>query len=202
MKANFMAFCRPQNACFVLVSTVRDFIIRALSCSIHGFYDHLIEKVKKLNSSSHCFYLLMHVCCCYVIQGLSKNSSCLKEYLDVNQYIEYNLPLRSCNTMQSNNVEDSEEEYFNTIVLEPHPKLVTGMGKGFHVRCKYRKSEPANAPQVSMTILKNGIPVNNGGHNLPFESEEKKDGTGVSSIESIKIGDPLQITISVHSNTR
>jgi hypothetical protein len=114
-------------------------------------------------------------------QGLSKNSSCLKEYDSSGDYIEYALPLRSCNTMTLASTE-GEEEYFNTIVLEPHPKLVTGMGKGFHVRCKYKRQHRDNTPTVTMKILKSGKEITHQGN------------------ETIQIGDLLQFRIQVHSN--
>ena len=33
---------------------------------------------------------------------------------------------------------DGAVEYFNTIVVQPHRKLVTNQGRGFHVRCRYQ----------------------------------------------------------------
>ncbi len=32
-------------------------------------------------------------------------------------------------------------EYFNTVVVQPHRKLVTNQGRGYHVRCRYRTQE-------------------------------------------------------------
>jgi hypothetical protein len=32
---------------------------------------------------------------------------------------------------------DGGIEYFNTIVVQPHLKLVTNQGRGFHIRCRY-----------------------------------------------------------------
>lgn len=69
-------------------------------------------------------------------KGLSKNSSCLAEYTHAGSKITYTLPLRSCNTM-SHDV-DEGVEYFNTVVVQPHHKLVTSLGRGFHVRCRYQ----------------------------------------------------------------
>ena len=57
--------------------------------------------------------------------------------------ISYELPLRSCNTM-STDVNDNGVaglEYFNTVVVQPHRKLVTNQGRGYHVRCRYRIKE-------------------------------------------------------------
>lgn len=69
-------------------------------------------------------------------RGLSKNSSCLAEYLHGGSRITYRLPLHACNTMSSDSTDGVE--YYNTIVVQPHPKLVTSSGQGFHVRCKYQ----------------------------------------------------------------
>ena len=33
---------------------------------------------------------------------------------------------------------DGGIEYFNTIVVQPHLKLVTNQGRGFHVKCRYQ----------------------------------------------------------------
>jgi hypothetical protein len=33
--------------------------------------------------------------------------------------------------------DDGGIEYFNTIVVQPHLKLVTNQGRGFHIRCRY-----------------------------------------------------------------
>jgi len=96
--------------------------------------------------------------------------------------IEYVLPLRSCNTMTTSATENGEQEYFNTIVLEPHPKLVTGHGKGFNIRCKQPKNLPnKNAPVVSMKILRDGQEL---------------------SGEHVKIGDPLILNITIESKHR
>lgn len=40
---------------------------------------------------------------------------------------------------------DNGFEFFNTIVLQPHLKLVTDLGRGYHVRCRYKSREAAAA---------------------------------------------------------
>merc|ERR1712203_632203 len=55
-------------------------------------------------------------------KGLSKNSTCMTEYIQQEGLITYVLPLRSCNTM-STDVEEGME-YFNTVVVQPHLLLV------------------------------------------------------------------------------
>ena len=72
-------------------------------------------------------------------KGLSKNSSCMTEYINHDSSVAYVIPLRLCNTM-SVDVE-SGVEFFNTIVLQPHRKLVTNQGRGYHIRCRYRTEE-------------------------------------------------------------
>lgn len=39
--------------------------------------------------------------------------------------------------------EDGDIDYFNTIVLQAHLKLVTDMGRGYHVRCRYKSRDAA-----------------------------------------------------------
>ncbi|GFS95097.1 ZP domain-containing protein [Trichonephila clavipes] len=72
-------------------------------------------------------------------KGLSKNSTCMTEYSNGGPYINYTLPLRSCNTMSADF--DEGVEYFNTVVIQPHRKLVTSQGRGYHVRCRYQTKD-------------------------------------------------------------
>jgi len=72
-------------------------------------------------------------------KGLSKNSTCMTEYIQQKGIITYSLPLRSCNTMSTDVSEG--QEYFNTVVVQPHRKLVTNQGRGYHVRCRYQTQE-------------------------------------------------------------
>jgi len=72
-------------------------------------------------------------------KGLSKNSTCMSEYIQQEGLISYVLPLRSCNTMATD--VDDGIEYFNTVVVQPHRKLVTNQGRGYHVRCRYQTEE-------------------------------------------------------------
>merc|ERR1712168_394563 len=53
-------------------------------------------------------------------KGLSKNSTCMTEYIQQEGLITYVLPLRSCNTMSTDVVDGIE--YFNTVVVQPHRK--------------------------------------------------------------------------------
>nr|XP_027235079.1 uncharacterized protein LOC113826395 [Penaeus vannamei] len=82
-------------------------------------------------------------------KGLSKNSSCMVEFRDQISPVLYKLPLKSCSTMSSE-MEDGIE-YFNTVVVQPHRKLVTNQGRGYHIRCKYQTQEKTvtNAFNVS-----------------------------------------------------
>ena len=51
-------------------------------------------------------------------KGLSKNSSCMTEYIKHGSAVTYVIPLRLCNTMSVD--VDEGVEFFNTIVLQPH----------------------------------------------------------------------------------
>lgn len=89
-------------------------------------------------------------------KGLSKNSSCLAEYREHEGSLRYKLPLRSCNTMPQE-TDDGSIEFFNTIVLQPHLKLVTDLGRGYHVRCRYKSRDAATKPYHHRSITKSLI---------------------------------------------
>jgi len=72
-------------------------------------------------------------------KGLSKNSSCMSEYINHDSKVVYVIPLLMCNTMSID--VDNGLEFFNTVVLQPHRKLVTNQGRGYHIRCRYRTEE-------------------------------------------------------------
>ncbi|XP_017866452.1 PREDICTED: uncharacterized protein LOC108616029 [Drosophila arizonae] len=86
-------------------------------------------------------------------KGLSKNSSCLSEYRDHIGALRYRLPLRSCNTMPKER-DDGGIEFFNTIVLQPHLKLITDLGRGYHVRCAYMSRDAAVKPKKHKVVHK------------------------------------------------
>lgn len=54
--------------------------------------------------------------------------------------------------------DDNAIEFFNTIVLQPHLKLVTELGRGYHVRCRYKSREAAAAPKQIAAAGQEGIP--------------------------------------------
>ncbi|XP_072937826.1 cuticlin-4 isoform X2 [Epargyreus clarus] len=72
--------------------------------------------------------------------GLGSNSTCLREYVSASGDLQYTLPLKGCNTMSTDN-EDGTVEYYNNIIVQPHLRLVTGQGRGYHVRCRYRRRD-------------------------------------------------------------
>jgi len=128
-------------------------------------------------------------------KGLSKNSSCMTEYIQEGSTITYVLTLRSCNTM-STDVNDGVE-YFNTIVVQPHRKLVTSQGRGYHIRCRYR---------TESKTLKSDFDVNGLGHTpltataaMPAAHMKIYRGEPVdnSIAENVKIGDPLTLVVSI-----
>ncbi|KAL1459487.1 hypothetical protein WDU94_011465 [Cyamophila willieti] len=121
-------------------------------------------------------------------RGLSKNSSCLLDFVDQKSPVQYTLPLRSCNTM-STSVENGEVEYFNTIVVQPHRKLVTNQGQGFHVRCRYRNhpSEPELQSLIAST-------------NEDTPSVAMRIYNHEQVAENVKIGDLLTMTINLEGD--
>ncbi|XP_023243895.1 uncharacterized protein LOC111641874 [Centruroides sculpturatus] len=127
-------------------------------------------------------------------RGLAENSSCLTEYSHAGPRVEYRLPLHSCNTMSSDSGDGVE--YFNTIVVQPHPKLVTGLGKGFHVRCKYENRKETlgwqrevGTPDPISLAGSGALPVC-GMKIFRGQSEEKV-------ADRAKIGDRLTLVVSL-----
>lgn len=86
---------------------------------------------------------------------------------DNQQPLVYILPLRACNTM-STEVEDGIE-YFNTVMVQPHKRLVTNQGRGYHVRCKYQTRERTitNLNQQLSVNLSSHTPAISGSAALP-----------------------------------
>lgn len=115
--------------------------------------------------------------------------------------------------------DDNEIEFFNTIVLQPHLKLVTDAGRGYHVRCRYKSREAAAAPRnaSSPEALLDGSNENKStdsseidrrdhGRSLGERSHKKNElpmpgchmkiYSGKAIAENVKIGDP--ITLKIH----
>nr|CAH7737526.1 unnamed protein product [Callosobruchus chinensis] len=129
-------------------------------------------------------------------RGLSKNTSCLSEWMQRDAPVLYTLPLRGCNTM-STELDDGGIEYFNTIVVQPHLKLVTNQGRGFHIRCRYkaRNNTVLNDPQhidVTSTDPSSLTPMP--GCNMKIFAG---DPTQKEVAENVKIGDPLSLVVSI-----
>ncbi|XP_049845301.1 cuticlin-4 isoform X1 [Schistocerca gregaria] len=129
-------------------------------------------------------------------RGLSKNSSCMAEFLQQPSPVRYKLPLRSCNTM-STELGDGGIEYFNTIVIQPHLKLVTNQGRGFHIRCRYQTkdkliSNNMNVSMVDATPLKAVAPMPGCTMKIFYGDPALKE-----VAENVKIGDPLTLVISI-----
>ncbi|CAG5092139.1 Similar to cut-1: Cuticlin-1 (Caenorhabditis elegans) [Cotesia congregata] len=130
-------------------------------------------------------------------RGLSKNSSCLQEYKSQPAPITYRLPLRSCNTMPTE-LDDGGIEYFNTIVVQPHLKLVTNQGRGFHVRCRYQTRDKVVTNDQTRVAMLQSLPLQ---AMAPMPGCTMKifsgDPTRHHVAENVKIGDPLTLVISI-----
>lgn len=57
--------------------------------------------------------------------------------------------------------DDGGIEFFNTIVLQPHLKLVTDLGRGYHVRCRYKSREAATVKYGKKAVKKITATLNN-----------------------------------------
>ncbi|XP_042226489.1 uncharacterized protein LOC121869304 isoform X2 [Homarus americanus] len=128
-------------------------------------------------------------------KGLSKNSSCMSEFKDQSNPVLYKLPLKSCSTMSTEL--DDGIEYFNTVVVQPHRKLVTNQGRGYHIRCKYQTQEKTvtnafNVSFIGTTPLTATAPMP-GCYMRIFSGSP----TDKSVAENVRIGDPLTMVISL-----
>lgn len=65
-------------------------------------------------------------------------NNCMTEYQSSTN-MTFRLPLKSCGTLFAE--ADDGIEYFNTIVVQPHMRLMTNQGRGYHIRCKYQTRE-------------------------------------------------------------
>lgn len=129
-------------------------------------------------------------------KGLSKNSSCMTEYIQAEDSVDYVIPLRSCNTMSTDVIDGLE--YFNTIVVQPHRKLVTNQGRGYHIRCRYQTKEKTLLSEFN---------VSGGLAKYPLYQTAAMPGTSMriyygepiegAVAESVKIGDPLTLVVSI-----
>lgn len=128
-------------------------------------------------------------------KGLSKNSTCMTPYVQANSTVDYVLPLRSCNTMNTDVAHGVE--FFNTIVIQPHRKLVTNQGRGYHIRCRYRTEEKRllgtfNVGELGTTPLTATAAMP--GTSMKIYYGEPVEG---AVAESVKIGDPLTLVVSI-----
>merc|ERR1712066_330206 len=128
-------------------------------------------------------------------KGLSKNSTCMTEYIQQEGLIKYTLPLRSCNTM-STDVLDGVE-YFNTVVVQPHRKLVTNQGRGYHVRCRYQTEEKLLQNDFNVSAL--GTTPLTATAAMPSSSMRIFYGEPAEGLvaENVKLGDPLPLVVSI-----
>merc|ERR1711868_180349 len=128
-------------------------------------------------------------------KGLSKNSSCMTEYINHGSNVVYVIPLRLCNTM-SVDVEDGLE-YFNTVVLQPHRKLVTNQGRGYHIRCRYQTQEKLLQNDFNVSAL--GTTPLTATAAMPSSSMRIFYGEPSEGLvaENVKIGDPLALVVSI-----
>jgi len=129
-------------------------------------------------------------------KGLSKNSSCMSEFFHQRSPVHYKLPLRSCNTM-STELFEGGVEYFNTIVVQPHRKLVTNQGRGFHISCRYQTRDKTITNDIDVstmepTTLFATMPMP--GCTMKIFSGDPLDR---EVAENVKIGDPLTLVVSI-----
>jgi len=128
-------------------------------------------------------------------KGLSKNSSCMTEYIQAEHSVDYVIPLRSCNTMSTEVIDGLE--YFNTIVVQPHRKLVTNQGRGYHIRCRYQTKEKTLLSDFNVSGLEKTALYATAA--MPGTSMRIYYGEPIEGAiaENVKIGDPLTLVVSI-----
>lgn len=133
-------------------------------------------------------------------EGLSKNSSCMTEFYHQISPLYYRLPLRSCNTMSTVLI-NGNVEYFNNIVVQPHRKLVTNQGRGFHIRCRYQTRDKIVTNDVNVREMEPSSVM----ATAPMPACTMKILSGDENqnevAENVKIGDPLTLIVSIDSQT-
>ncbi|XP_041981626.1 uncharacterized protein LOC121735022 [Aricia agestis] len=137
--------------------------------------------------------------------GLGSNSTCLREYVSARGDLHYTLPLKGCNTMSVDN-DDGTVEYFNNIIVQPHLRLVTGQGRGYHVRCRYRRRDLTlyHLHKPHADRLTSGDDYNNDEYDeesglLPSVSMKiyKGDPEDNEVASNVRIGDTLTLVVSL-----
>nr|CAD7568472.1 unnamed protein product [Timema californicum] len=102
-------------------------------------------------------------------------------------------PLRTIDTP----INDGGVEYFNTIVVQPHLKLVTNQGRGFHIRCRYQTKNRTISNNMNISMM-DAVPLT---ASSPMPGCTMKIYFGDPSqrevAENVKIGDPLTLVISI-----
>ncbi|KAG5345961.1 CUT1 protein, partial [Acromyrmex heyeri] len=95
-------------------------------------------------------------------------------------------------------LENGGIEYFNTIVVQPHLKLVTNQGRGFHVRCRYQTRDKVVTNDQTQVSMMQSLPLQ---ATAPMPGCTMKifsgDPTQHHVAENVKIGDPLTLVISI-----
>lgn len=116
----------------------------------------------------------------------------------------------------SSTKDDNEIEFFNTIVVQPHLKLVTDLGRGYHVRCRYKSREasvasssPESAQQTGGDGVKGerlvvdrraygrSLGISAVDNQIPMPACHMKIFSGDKVAENVKIGDPLKLKIYI-----
>merc|ERR1719507_2218621 len=102
-------------------------------------------------------------------------------------------------------------EYFNTVVVQPHRKLVTNQGRGYHVRCRYQSQERTLTNDFNVKFPWSGGAQDRDGASglgttpltataaMPSSSMRIFYGEASEGLvaENVKIGDPLSLVISI-----
>lgn len=95
--------------------------------------------------------------------------------------------------------QDGGIEYFNTVVVQPHRRLVTNQGKGYHIRCRYQTQAKTISNNYNISSI-GTTPVIAAASMPSCTMKILMTDSGKEMVaESVKIGDKLTLTIAIEN---
>lgn len=90
-------------------------------------------------------------------------------------------------------------EYYNTVVVQPHRRLVTNQGKGYHIRCRYQTSAKTISNNYNISSMGTTPVVASAAMPTCSMRILMSDSGKEMVAESVKIGDRLTLTIGIEA---
>lgn len=88
-------------------------------------------------------------------------------------------------------------EFYNTVVVQPHRRLVTNQGKGYHIRCRYQTQAKTISNNYNISTI-GETPVVAAASMPTCSMKILMSESGKEMVaESVKIGDKLTLTVAI-----